>query len=84
MFFLKKLQQMSSQVHLGIRQQTFSTTTGDNLTYYSWEGDPFDACLYHSFNVTHLPLESSMEWENQQRSLGIKKMLNTNVIPLEG
>lgn len=74
---LKKLQQMSSQVQLGIRQQTFYTTTGDNLTYYSWEGDPFDACLYHSFNVTHLPLESSMEWENQQRSLGIRKMLGT-------
>ncbi len=54
--YVTKLKKLDGQLSLGIRQQTYYTTSNENITYYLWGGKKFDALPYHTDNEVHIPL----------------------------
>lgn len=74
--YIKKMEKMGEQLSLGIRVQTYYTQTNENVTYYLWDGKPFNALPYHTDDAVHLPLVKDYDWAQSQRSFMNRKMLS--------
>ncbi|MCB1073194.1 MAG: ankyrin repeat domain-containing protein [Chlamydiia bacterium] len=73
--YIQKLGKMEAQLRLGIREQTYYTSQNENISYYLWDGKPFDALPYHTDDDVHIPLTHDQDWSGVQRSYQMRSFV---------
>lgn len=75
--YVNQVEKMSKQLSLGIRQQSYYPTQHKNLSYYVWDGKPFDAIPYHSDDNVHIPLDDDQEMSTNRGSRLVRSFVKS-------